>query len=40
MDAKSEVFDLKGLKVQKDQMRSGQIYIIKTKSGTYKIAVK
>ena len=36
----SEIFDLQGRKVQKDQMHSGQVYIVKTKSGTHKIAVK
>ena len=36
----SEVYDLQGRKVSKDQMRSGQVYIVKTNSGTYKIAVK
>ena len=36
----SEIYDLQGRKVQKDQMRSGQVYIVKTKNGTHKIAVK
>ena len=36
----SEIYDLQGRKVQKDQMRSGRVYIVKTKSGTHKIAVK
>lgn len=36
----SEIFHLNGRKVQKDQMRSGQVYIVKAKSGTYKIAMK
>ena len=34
------IYDLQGRKVSKDQMRSGQFYIVKTNSGTYKIAVK
>ena len=34
------IYDLQGRKLQKDQMRSGQVYIVKTKSGTHKIAVK
>jgi len=34
-----EVYDLNGRKVQKDQLRKG-VYVIKTKSGTHKIAVK
>ena len=36
----SEVYDLQGRKVSKGQMCSGQVYIVKTNSGTYKIAVK
>lgn len=36
----TEVYDLNGRKVQKDQMRSEQVYIVKTKSGTHKFAVK
>lgn len=36
----SEIYDLQGRKVQKDQMRSGQVYIVKTKNGTHKIVVK
>ena len=35
----TEVFDLQGRKVQKDQMKKG-VYVIKSKSGTYKITVK
>ena len=34
------IYDLQGRKVSKEQMRSGQVYIVKTKSGTHKIAVK
>ena len=34
------IYDLNGRKVQKDQMRSGQAYIVKTISGNHKIAVK
>ena len=34
------IYDLQGRKVTKDEMRSGQVYIVKTKSGTHKIAVK
>ena len=34
------IYDLQGHKVSKDQMRSGQVYIVKTNSGTHKIAVK
>ena len=36
----SEIYDLQGRKVQKDLMRSGQVYIVKTKTGTHKIAMK
>ncbi|MBR1410997.1 MAG: hypothetical protein IJ580_07870 [Prevotella sp.] len=35
----TDIYDLNGHKVQKDQMRRG-VYIIKTQSGTHKIAVK
>ena len=34
------IYDLQGRKISKSQMRSGQVYIVKTNSGTYKIAVK
>ena len=34
------IYDLQGRKVTKDEMRSGQVYIVKTKSGTHKNAVK
>jgi len=34
------IYDLQGRKISKDQMRSGQVYIVKTKNGTHKIAVK
>ena len=34
------IYDLQGRKVSKGQMRSGQVYIVKTNSGTHKIAVK
>jgi len=39
LDEATEIYDLQGHKVSKDQMRKGA-YIIKTKQGTYKIAVK
>ena len=35
----TEIYDLNGRKVQKDQLRKG-VYVIKTNSGTHKIAVK
>ena len=34
------VYDLQGRKVSKDQMRSGQVYIVKTGSKTHKIVVR
>ena len=34
------IYDLQGRKVTKDEMRSGQVYIVKTKSGIRKIAMK
>lgn len=34
------IFDLQGRKMEKEDMRSGQVYIVKTKNGTHKIAVK
>ena len=34
------IYDLQGRMVTKDELRSGQVYIVKTKSGTHKIAVK
>ena len=34
------IYDLQGRKVSKDQMRSGQVYVVKTKNGTHKIAVR
>ena len=34
------IYDLQGRKISKGQMRSGQVYIVKTNSGTHKIAVK
>ena len=39
-DEVTEIYDLQGRKVSKDQMRSGQVYVVKSKRGTYKIAVK
>lgn len=39
IDNFTEIFDLKGNKVSKDQMRKG-IYIVKTKNGTAKLTVK
>lgn len=35
----TEIYDLNGRRVSKDQMRKG-VYIVKSNSGTYKIAVK
>lgn len=36
----SEYYDLQGHQVSKDQMRSGQVYIVKTNRGTHKLTVK
>ncbi len=33
-------YDLQGRKVSRDQMRSGQVYVVKTQNGTSKITVK
>lgn len=35
----TEIYDLNGRKVSKDQLRQG-VYVMKSKSGTFKIAVK
>lgn len=35
----TEIYDLKGRKVSKSQLKNG-VYIVKSKSGTYKIVVK
>lgn len=39
IDEATDIFDLKGIKVQKDQMKQGA-YIIKTQSGTFKVIVR
>lgn len=39
LDKVTEIFDLNGRKVTKDHMRSG-VYIVKSKSGTFKIVKK
>ena len=36
----ADIYDLQGRKVSKDQMRSGQVYVVKTKNDVHKIAVK
>ncbi len=35
----TEIYDLRGMQVTKDQMRRG-VYIVKTKNGTFKVNVK
>jgi len=35
----TEIYDIRGMQVSKDQMRSG-VYIVKTKNGTFKVNVK
>jgi hypothetical protein len=39
LDEATEIYDLQGHKVSKDQMRRG-VYIVKTNSRTYKMVVK
>ena len=39
LDEATEIYDLQGHKVSKDQMRRG-VYVIKTKQGTFKLNVK
>ena len=39
LDEAADIYDLQGHKVTKDQMKRG-VYIVKTKSRTYKIVVK
>lgn len=39
-DSSIAIFDLQGRKMEKEDMRSGQVYIVNTKNGTHKIAVK
>ncbi len=39
MDNATEIYDLQGKKIQKEQMRKGA-YIVKTKEKTYKLIVK
>ena len=34
------IYDLQGNELTKEQMRSGQVYIVKTNHGTHKLAVK
>ena len=39
LDEATEIYNLQGHKVSKDQMRRG-VYVIKTKQGTFKLNVK
>lgn len=39
LDDASEIYDLKGCKVAKEDL-SGGVYVVKSKKGTYKIAVR
>ena len=39
LDEATEIYNLQGHKVSKDQMRRG-VYVIKTKQGTYKMVVR
>ena len=36
----ADIYDLQGRKVSKDQMRSGQVYVVKTKNGSHKLTVR
>ena len=36
----NNVYDLQGRKVTKEQMRKGQVYVVKTNRGTHKLTVK
>lgn len=39
LDEATDIYDLQGYKVTKEQMREG-VYIVKTKNGTYKMVVR
>jgi len=39
LDEAAEIYDLRGVRVSKDQMRRG-VYVVKTQNGTYKMNVK
>lgn len=39
LDESTEIYNLRGMRVSKDQMRRG-VYVVKTKNGTYKVNVK
>ena len=39
LDEAAEIYDLRGNKVRKDQMKRG-VYVVKTKNKTYKMIVK
>ncbi len=39
IDEATEIYDLRGMRVGKDQMRRG-VYVVKTKNGTFKVNVK
>lgn len=39
LDATTEIYDLNGRKVSKEQLQKG-VYVVKNKKGNYKIAVK
>lgn len=39
LDDVTDIYDLQGRKVNKEQMKSG-IYVIKTKKGTFKVSVR
>ncbi|MCR4582351.1 MAG: hypothetical protein K5764_02190 [Prevotella sp.] len=39
LDETAEIYDLRGVRVNKNQMRRG-VYVVKTQNGTYKMNVK
>ena len=40
LDKTTDIYDLQGQKVDRKQMRNGHVYIVKSKSGTFKVVKK
>jgi hypothetical protein len=40
LDKATDIYDLQGQKVDRKQMRNGHVYIVKSKSGTFKVVKK
>lgn len=40
IEGAGDIYDLQGRKVTKEQMHRGQVYIVKTNSGTHKLTAK